>query len=196
MSDMITIRGYAAADVVLRSTHKGEPMATLRIGSKERRFDKITNEWIDGHTNWFTVTMFRALAQNVAASIHKGDDIIVTGKLRVKNWLREDGRTGISVDIEADSIGTDLYYGTCNYRRNSGQRQEPSLYVTDDGGANGHFAPDFAPGPDGGDHDDNDLPGKSGGSEGIDVGVEDGGDVTEDGESVDTETGELAGVPY
>jgi len=196
MADMITIRGYAVGDVVLRSTQKGEPMATLRIGSTERRVDKLTNEWVDGHTNWFTVTMFRALAQNVASSIHKGDRLIVTGKLRVKNWLREDGRTGTSVDIEADSIGTDLFYGTCHYRRNSGQRQESSPYAMNDGGANGHFAPDFAPGADDGDQDDNGLPEKHGGGEDVDVEVEDGSDVTEDGESADKETGELAGVPY
>ena len=198
MSDMVTIRGFASADVVLRNTQRGEPMATLRFGSTERRHDRLTNEWVDGPTNWFTVTMFRGLAQNVASSVHKGDRIIVIGKLRVNKWLRDDGRTGTSVDIEAESVGGDLVFGTCNYRRSGAQRQEAPLYVPYDGGANGHGMPDFGLGPGDPDHDDNDLPADDGGADDDkDVQAdEDTTEVSDEGESVDEETGELLKAPF
>lgn len=195
MTDMVTIRGFASADVVLRSTKNGVPMATLRIGSTERRHDKLTNEWVDGTTNWFTVTMFRALAQNAAFSVRKGDRIIVIGKLRINTWLREDGRTGTSVDIEAEALGSDLVFGTCTYRRNAAQRQEPAMAAMGDVESYGHSTAANGSGTDPGDRDDNDLPDSDeGGAEGAD----DGDDVaaTEDGESVDMKTGELADVPY
>ena len=33
-------------------------------------------------------------------------------------WALEDGRSGTSVDIDAESVGHDLMWGTANYRRN------------------------------------------------------------------------------
>ena len=59
----------------------------------------------------------------------KGDRIIVTGKLRVRDWDNGE-RTGTSVEIEADSIGHDLSWGSAKFTRTVLVReQDPS---TDD----------------------------------------------------------------
>jgi len=92
------------------------------VCTTERRFDRDSGLWLDGHTNWYSVSMFRQLATNAGVSIHKGDRVIVTGRLRVRQWATDAGRSGTSVDIDADAVGHDLMWGTANFRRNTGER--------------------------------------------------------------------------
>ncbi len=73
-------------------------------------------EWKDGDTNWFTITAFKNLAINTANSLSKGERIVVTGTLRVRDWDNGE-RSGTSVEIEADSIGHDLAWGTATFTR-------------------------------------------------------------------------------
>ncbi|SEE08179.1 single-strand DNA-binding protein [Arthrobacter alpinus] len=117
MVNTVTIRGFATTGIELRTTANGLVVGDFRMGSNERRPDPVTNVWADGPTNWFRVNVFRALAQNAASSIHKGDRIIVVGKLKISTYLRKDGATGTNVDIEAETIGPDLQFGTAHYIR-------------------------------------------------------------------------------
>ena len=82
-------------------------------------------EWVDGETNWFTITAFRQLALNVASSVSKGDRIIVSGKLRVRDWDNGE-RTGTSVEIEAETMGHDLVWGTTTFARTTLVREYSS----------------------------------------------------------------------
>ncbi|MBO0907596.1 MULTISPECIES: single-stranded DNA-binding protein [Arthrobacter] len=118
MSDTITLRGYVATDVRSTTADSGLAIAGFRMCTTERRYDRDTGSWADGQTNWFSVSLFRQLATNAAFSVHKGDRVIVTGRLKVRQWVSEDGRSGTSVDIDAESVGHDLMWGTANYRRN------------------------------------------------------------------------------
>lgn len=73
---------------------------------------------MDGDTNWYTVSAFRSLAEHSAESVNKGERIVVTGKLRIRDWENTD-RSGTTVEIEADSLGHDLTWGTSSYTRAS-----------------------------------------------------------------------------
>ncbi|OUM39563.1 single-stranded DNA-binding protein [Arthrobacter sedimenti] len=124
MTDIITVRGYVATEVRLTVASSGLPITGFRMCSTERRFGKETSTWVDGHTNWYSVSMFRQLATNAGASIKKGDRVIVTGRLKVRPWSNADGRTGTSVEIEADTAGHDLMWGTANFIRTAANRTE------------------------------------------------------------------------
>ncbi|MGV0110575.1 single-stranded DNA-binding protein [Arthrobacter sp. CP30] len=126
MTDIITVRGYVATEVRLTLAQSGLPITGFRMCSTERRLDRETGTWVDGHTNWYSVSMFRQLATNAGASIKKGDRIIVSGRLKVRPWINADGRTGTSVEIDADTAGHDLMWGTANFRRTSADRSDPS----------------------------------------------------------------------
>jgi single-strand DNA-binding protein len=117
MSDTITVTGYIATDP--RHTVAGDgrlPITSFRLASAQRRFDRNEQKWVDGETNWFTVTAFRQLATNAAGSFHKKERVIVTGRLRIRDWVSGD-RSGTTVEIEADSIGHDLFWGTTSFTR-------------------------------------------------------------------------------
>lgn len=118
MSDTITVRGYVATEVRSTTAESGLAIAGFRMCTTERRYDREAGSWVDGQTNWYSVSLFRQLATNSAFSIHKGDRVIVTGRLKVRQWALDDGRSGTAVDIDAESVGHDLMWGTANYRRN------------------------------------------------------------------------------
>lgn len=117
MSEQIAVTGLVATTPRHLVTQDGLPITSFRIASSQRRFDRATNRWVDGETNWYTITAFRQLAINTAASVNKGDRIIVVGKLRVRDWDNGE-RVGTSVEVEAESIGHDLIWGNSVFTRN------------------------------------------------------------------------------
>ncbi|MBG6238327.1 single-strand DNA-binding protein [Mycetocola sp. CAN_C7] len=116
MTDTITLTGLVATVPYTVDREDKVPFTSFRLASSQRYFDRRTSQWVAGDTNWYTVTSFRALATNTAASVHKGDRVLVTGRLRIRRW--ESGeKNGLAVDVEADSIGHDLVWGTAKYSR-------------------------------------------------------------------------------
>lgn len=124
MTDIITLTGLVATVPYVVSQDDKVPFTSFRLASNQRYFDRRTSQWVAGETNWYTVTAFRALAVNAAASIHKGDRVIVTGKLKVRRWETGE-KSGLAVDVEAEGIGHDLVWGTARYERTL-QREQPS----------------------------------------------------------------------
>lgn len=116
MSEIITVTGLVATTPRHLVTQDGLPITSFRMAASHRRFDRTANKWVDGETNWFTVTAFRQLAINAAGSISKGERVLVTGKLRVRDWDNGE-RAGTSVEIEAEALGHDLTWGTATFTR-------------------------------------------------------------------------------
>lgn len=134
MSDTITLTGIVGTEPRAVTTHEGLAITSFRLASTQRRFDKSREKWIDGETNWYTVTSFRQLATNSAVSVKKGERILVTGKLRIREW-ENSGKTGTNIDIEADALGHDLSWGTAAFSRGAGST--PADIGSDSGGGSG-----------------------------------------------------------
>lgn len=113
---VITVLGNVGSDIRQVVTAKGALLTSFRLASTPRWSDKQTGEWVDGTTTWYSVVAWRNLADNVAASLDKGDPVLVHGRLRTVAWER-DGRTGETLEIEALSVGPDLNRGRATYRR-------------------------------------------------------------------------------
>lgn len=115
MIDTLTIVGRVATDPTQAQIGGGVSVTNFRLASTHRRFDAPTQSWVDVGTNWFSVAAFRQLGENAKASLRTGDSVIVTGKLKIRDW-ESNGKHGTSVDIEAEAIGHDLRWGTTAYR--------------------------------------------------------------------------------
>lgn len=114
--DRIGISGVVATDPRFIETGEGLAIVSFRLASNARRYDRRSQSWVDGDTNWYTVTAFRQLAVNVSRSLVKGERAIVQGRLKVREW--SDGeRSGVQVEIEASAIGHDLTWGTTSLVR-------------------------------------------------------------------------------
>ncbi|WP_063761337.1 single-stranded DNA-binding protein [Streptomyces sp. NRRL B-1347] len=120
---MITVVGRVATTPVFRELPSG-PVTRFRIAVTPRHFDRTRNEWADGHTNFFTVWSRRALGANVQSSLSVGEQVIVQGRLKVKDEERG-GQHWVSVDIDAYAIGHDLARGTSAFRRAKPPAQVP-----------------------------------------------------------------------
>lgn len=178
MSDNITVRGFVASEVRSSTTPGGTQTASFRLGSTDRRFDRTTNTWVDGNTNWFTVQSFRQLAGHIGCSLKKGQRVIVVGKLKLRQWER-DGKIYHVAEIDAESIGHDLMWGSANFIRMTSNSSQPGPASTETQESNpwaGSEDPDGPP-----EHDD----GPSGNT--LEVLEDD----DEEGLMVDTKTGEL-----
>lgn len=118
MTDTITLTGLVATEPRHLATVEGLPITSFRLASTQRRFDRARQAWVDGDTNWYTITAFRRLAANASLSLVKGQRVIVTGRLRLRDWEKGD-RKGIAIEVEADAIGHDLTWGTAHFQRNT-----------------------------------------------------------------------------
>ena len=116
MTELVTISGLVATTPRHLITQDGLPITSFRLASSQRRFDREQNKWIDGETNWFTITGFRQLAINLSTSVQKGERIIVSGRLKIRDWDNGE-RAGTSVEVEADHVGHDLFWGTSVFTR-------------------------------------------------------------------------------
>lgn len=116
MSENITTAGLVATTPRTIVTADGIQITSFRLATSDRRYDRHQARWVDGNTNWYTVTAFRQLATNVAASINKGDRILVQGKLIIRDWDNGE-RAGTSVEIEAEAMGHDLTWGVSSFTR-------------------------------------------------------------------------------
>jgi single-strand DNA-binding protein len=123
MSDSFSATGLVATTPRHLVTQDGLPITSFRLAASTKRFDKQTNRWTDSETNWFTVTSFRQLAINTATSVSKGDRVIVMGRLRVRDWDNGE-RAGTSVEIEAETLGHDLVWGSSTFVRTVNVREE------------------------------------------------------------------------
>ena len=113
----ITVVGRVVADPQSRTTRTGVPFAAFRLASTVRRVSRETGQYEDAGTSFYNVTAFRALGANVANSLHKGEPVVVHGRLRVNQWMRADNTHATSVEIDAYSVGHDLSWGTTELRR-------------------------------------------------------------------------------
>ncbi|WP_430592719.1 single-stranded DNA-binding protein [Humidisolicoccus flavus] len=116
MTEHITVVGILAKDPQHVVTATGLEITNLRLAATQRKFDREQGRWVDDSTNWYNVAVFRRLAKHAQHSFHKGDPIIVTGKLRVREW-RDGEKFGRDVEIEAEALGHSLQFGTSVFTR-------------------------------------------------------------------------------
>ena len=117
MTDNITVTGVVGGDPRVHLTNQGLPITSFRLASTRRFFDREKGTWENGETNWYTVSTFRQLAKNAAVSIRRGDRVVVHGRLRLRAWESGEKR-GTAIEIDADSVGHDLAWGTTSLTRN------------------------------------------------------------------------------
>ncbi|MGA1784254.1 MAG: single-stranded DNA-binding protein [Pontimonas sp.] len=130
MIDTLSVSGIVATTPRHIVTSEGLAITSFRLASTQRRFDKGQAQWVDIDTNWYTVVAFRQLALNAHTSLNKGDRVVATGRVKVRNWESED-KSGTAIEIEADALGHDLLWGTSSFERNSLARDLESTSESD-----------------------------------------------------------------
>ena len=120
----ITLQGWLGSDVNLRKA--GEvPVASFRLACTPRRFNRRTENWSDGITQWYTVNVWRGLAENAAASLRRGDPVVVTGRMQLHTYINSSDVEVTVFEVEASHLGHDLSRGTSAFTRTP-KAEEPA----------------------------------------------------------------------
>ena len=113
----VNLAGYVATDPKFKKVAGDISSAKLRVAYTARRRDRQTGEWSDGPTSFVNVQCWRTLAENVQMSVHKGEPVLVMGRLQVRRFQDTEGAPRTAVEIEAMSIGHDLTRGVAQFSR-------------------------------------------------------------------------------
>jgi single-strand DNA-binding protein len=113
----VNVAGYVATDPRFKKVAGDISSAKLRVAYTARRRDRETGEWSDGPTSFVNVQCWRTLAENVQMSVHKGEPVLVMGRLQIRRFQDLEGAARTAVEIEAMSIGHDLTRGVAQFSR-------------------------------------------------------------------------------
>ncbi|MGI5166097.1 single-stranded DNA-binding protein [Spirillospora sp. CA-253888] len=118
---VITIVGNLVEDPNLRFTSSGQAVASFRIASTPRYFDRQSNEWKDREALFLTCNVWRQAAENCAESLTRGMRVIVQGRLQQRSYETREGEKRQVYEIEVDEVGPSLRNATAKV--NKTQRQ-------------------------------------------------------------------------
>lgn len=141
----ITVIGNLTKDPDLRYTQGGTAVASVSVAVNRRMRNKDTGDWEDKLDGYFDVNIWRDHAENVAESLHKGDRVLVMGRLIKRSYTDRDGQERWVTEIEADEICPSLRWARASVERvsRSGGGSRPS-----GGGGDGVPTPSAPPTPD------------------------------------------------
>ncbi len=112
----ITIVGNVVDDPQLRQTHSGTSYLSFRVGSTARRRDGDSGAWVDGPRLFLGVKAWRGMAENAAASLRKGQPVMITGRLYCREYVKDE-TSRIVYEVDADAIGHDQSRGTSQFSK-------------------------------------------------------------------------------
>ena len=108
----ITVVGNLVNDPELRFTPSGQAVASFRIASTPRSFDRTSNEWKDGESLFLTCSVWRQYAENVAESLTRGTRVIVNGRLKQRSYETKEGEKRTVYEVDVDEVGPALRNAT------------------------------------------------------------------------------------
>ena len=114
----VTLVGNLCADPEIRFTPNGTQVADLRLAVTPRVREQ--DQWTDGPTSFYRVTCWRQLAEHAADTLAKGARVLVTGRLRIRQYETDDGRRGQAAEVDADDLGPSLLFATATLHRTTG----------------------------------------------------------------------------
>lgn len=111
------------ADPEIRFSGKGNAWAKIRGVAKDRVRDS-NGTWADGDPLYIDIIVGNG-AEHLIESVAKGDSIIVTGKLKQREF-EYNGEKRVAYQINADNIGPSTRWGQARTKRAMESTMSPS----------------------------------------------------------------------
>lgn len=90
--NILTFTTRFGTDAETKYTKAGKPITTVRC--------PVDSGWGDNkHTSWVTVVLFGERGEKLAPHMRKGGKATISGELRVREFQRNDGSKGTSVEV-------------------------------------------------------------------------------------------------
>ena len=130
MTSNLTIVGNLTKDPELRFTPTGQATASFAVAVNRRWQNRQTNEWEEA-TSFFDVVAWGSLAENLADSVHRGDRVVVEGRLDQRSWENNQGEKRSKIEITANEVAPSLRWATGEISKN--QRSTPQTVPASNG---------------------------------------------------------------
>ncbi|MFC8436397.1 single-stranded DNA-binding protein [Streptomyces sp. NPDC057253] len=114
--------GRLTGDPELRFTQSQKAVVSVTLAFNSRRLNKQTNEWEDGDTFFVRGTAWERLAENVAETLAKGMEVLVSGDLRTERW-EKDGQKHERPALLIRSIAPNLAYSVAKVSKDAASQQ-------------------------------------------------------------------------
>lgn len=136
----IEITGNLTRDPELRFTPGGHAVSKITVAVTPRKRG-ADGEWSDGSPQFWDVTAWRQLAENVAESLMRGDPVTVIGTVEFREWEDKEGNKRHQHEINADTISVPLTFHTIRVKRagrnGGGKPASTNATANTDAGADG-----------------------------------------------------------
>lgn len=113
------VTGNVGKDPESKVSQSGKEMCFFSVASTEKK---------DGPTTWVRVVCFDEQAALVFERVRKGDRVMLSGRLSVKEFERKDGTKGSSLEMIANEVGVSLRWP----RRGEGKPASHTEEVADE----------------------------------------------------------------
>ena len=110
----VTLVGNLTRDPELRYTTGGRGVASFGL-AVNRRY-QVNGEWQE-QVSFFNIVAWGDLGENAAASLAKGNRIIVTGRLEQRSYETKDGEKRSVTEVIADELGPSLRWAQAQIER-------------------------------------------------------------------------------
>ena len=104
------ITGNIAMDPKLEFLSSGTAKLRLRVAESDQDWDKNTKEQKEVPSTFYDVTLWGAVAERVAVWATKGLPVMVVGRIRLREFERQDGTKGSSLEVVVDHFGPDARF--------------------------------------------------------------------------------------
>lgn len=108
--------GRLYKEVELRYTSSGKAVASIPIVFNKRKKNEA-GEWVEAGALFVKGTAWEKLGEHCAESLSKGDEIVVSGELSMREYDRSDGTKGQSLELRVDEIGPSLRWNIAKVAR-------------------------------------------------------------------------------
>ena len=120
--NQVTIRGRLTRDPELRATAGGVSVCNLSIASSGRVRNRDTNRWEDGDPFYWECEAWRSLAEHIASSFSKGDEVIAIARPKSNEYMSRDGTRVRGVVWQLESLAAAVDHATVSVTRARGPR--------------------------------------------------------------------------
>lgn len=124
----ISISGNLTRDPEVKFLPSGTAVTNLRVAASDRKRDENGN-WTDGEPCYLDVTVWRQTGENVVESLHQGDGVLITGRLRMRSYTNKAGAEVTVYEVEADDIAPSLKRATASVSKRSVSGSSPAPAV-------------------------------------------------------------------
>lgn len=107
-------------DPELRFAASGGAVVKVRLAFNSRKKDPQSGEWKDDASFFVTGTAFGQAAENIAETLTRGLEVVVSGRMKTDSWETKEGEKRSAASLLIDSIGPSLKSATAKVTKASG----------------------------------------------------------------------------